>query len=245
MKALQILKDRPRPYIMAHRGNSELCPENTMAAFRRALEDGADVIETDLHLSADGVLMCIHDDTVDRTTDGRGEVSQMTSAELAQLSASYGRAEFAAERIPTLRQLLEILPDGVGVGLELKSDDFLRESVCQNLLRVLRETETLSRTVVLSFSHERLRAIERYTPDIPTGLITMIQPLPEAGWQMIGPYWPAMFMNPLYVWMGHRRGQLVCPLDPTPEPRLWYYRLLGCDAVLTNNPAKTRRALRR
>src|SRR5690606_13217042 len=99
--------------------------------------DGADVIETDLHLSADGVLMCIHDDTVDRTTDGHGEVSQMTSAELAQLSASYGRAEFAAERIPTLRQLLEILPDGVGVGLELKSDDFLRESVCQNLLRVL------------------------------------------------------------------------------------------------------------
>ncbi len=54
-----------------------------------------------------------------------------------------------------------------------------------------------------------------------------------------------MFLNPLYAWIGHRRGQLICPLDPNPEPRLWYYRLLGCDAVLSNDPAKTRRALGR
>ncbi len=245
MKTLAIMADRPRPYIMSHRGNSELCPENTMAAFKQALEDGTDVIETDLHLSADGVLMCIHDATVDRTTNGTGKVKDKTCAELQQLSASYGKSEFAAERIPTLEQLLNILPADVGLGLELKSDAFLEEETCIKLMKLLQATGTQNRVVVLSFERDWLEVVKRYTDDIPTGLITMFGPLPEAGWQMIGPFWPMMFINPLYAWIGRRRGQFVCPLDPTPEPRLWYYKLLGCDAVLTNNPAKTRRALGR
>ena len=237
--------ERPKPYIMAHRGNSELCPENTLAAFRRALADRADVIETDLHLSADGEIMCIHDATVDRTTDGQGAVSEMTVHELQQLSADYGIEAFRGERIPTLRELLAILPEDVSLGLELKSDDFLREAVCVQLRSLLKEAGLLNRVVALSFSRDRLDAINKFVPEIPTGLITMIEPLPESRWTMIGAFWPALFINPLYVWMGHRRGQIVCPLDPTPEPRLWYYRLLRCDAVLTNNPEKTRQALGR
>ena len=85
---------KPKPYLLAHRGNRVRCPENTLAAFRQALADGADALETDLHLTADGVFVCIHDALVDRTTDGRGPVAGMTLAELRTLSASYGRPEF-------------------------------------------------------------------------------------------------------------------------------------------------------
>ena len=69
---LDALAHKVKPYVMAHRGNRVACPENTLASFRRALADGADLLETDLHLSSDGRLVCIHDATVDRTTNGKG-----------------------------------------------------------------------------------------------------------------------------------------------------------------------------
>lgn len=242
---MEAFANRARPYVMAHRGNSEECPENTLAAFRRAIDDGTDAIETDLHISADGEFMCIHDATVDRTTNGKGAVREMTRDALQQLSASYGMPAFAEERIPTLRELLSILPAHVALGLELKTDDFLDEDVCRRLLALLHEMGAHERAFVLSFSRERLAAIRKSAPELRTGLITIKQLTPDREGELAGPLWPVMFVNPLYVWLAHRRGQLVCPLDPTPEPRLWYYRLLGCDAVLTNNPAKTIKALGR
>ena len=143
---------RPKPYVMAHRGNSAACPENTLAAFRRALADGADIIETDLHLTADGVFVCIHDGDVDRTTDGHGPVAAMTLAEVKTLSASYGRPEFAAERVPALGELCAILPADVVLALELKTDRFLEPDVCRKLADELAAARVLDRTVVLSFA---------------------------------------------------------------------------------------------
>lgn len=241
----RMLSGRVKPLIMAHRGNSARCPENTLAAFRQALEDGADVIETDLNVSADGALMVIHDATVDRTTNGSGAVGQMTQAQLQALDASYGRPEFAGAHIPTLDEVLALLPPGVALGLELKDDAFLRQDVCENLAGAIRAAAASDRVFVLSFSEARLDAIRRYAPELPTGLITLWKLLPSVKGELAGPLWPFMFLNPLYTWIGHRRGQIICPLDPDPEPRLWYYRLLGCDAVLSNDPAKTRRALGR
>ena len=241
----QALRNRPRPLVMAHRGNSVRCPENTMAAFHQAIADGADIIETDLHVSSDGVLMCIHDATVDRTTNGQGAVREMTCDQLQAFSANYGKTGFEREAIPTLAQVLELLPETVGLALELKSDDFLQETICQRLKELLVATGTLDQTVVLSFDRERLRAVQRYIPELATGLISMTKIVPEAGWQMMGSFWPCMVINPFYTWLGQRRGQLICPLDPTPDSRLWFYRLTNCDAVLTNDPAQTRRRLGR
>jgi glycerophosphoryl diester phosphodiesterase len=243
-QAMHMMGSRPRPYVMAHRGNSAKCPENTLAAFRQAIADGTDAIETDLHVSADGEFMCIHDATLERTTNGSGSVKTMTREALQSFSASYGRREFADERIPTLRQVLEILPSQTALALELKCDDFLEEAVCLRLWRLLQEMHTENRTVVLSFNKERLKAVRRYTPSISMGTITMFDLLPGIG-ELTGPWWPFMVLNPFYVAIAHARGQLACPLDPTPEPRLWYYKLLGCDAVLTNDPDLTLRALGR
>ncbi|MEL7589846.1 MAG: glycerophosphodiester phosphodiesterase family protein [Anaerolineaceae bacterium] len=239
------LPERTKPYVMAHRGNRVLCPENTLASFVKAFEEGTDILETDLHLSADGVFMCIHDATVDRTTDGSGAVAEKTLAELKSLSASYRFNGFERERIPTLAETTSILPAGVGLALELKTDRFLEPEVCARLVAELRDAGVLSRTIVLSFSLPRLQTVQAVEPAIPMGWITMAKLSPHADPEVLGPFWPAVFLNPFYVRRAHQRGQLVCPLDPTPDSRLWYYKWLGCDAIVTDNPGATLQAMRR
>jgi glycerophosphoryl diester phosphodiesterase len=239
------VRGRPKPYIMAHRGNRVACPENTLAAFRRAIDDGADILETDLHLTADGFFVCIHDATVDRTTDGRGEVGRMSLAEIQSLSADCGRPEYASERVPALAELAALLPPDVGMALELKTDRLLEREVCEALAAELDRTGVRGRTVVLSFSLARLQAVQAVSPDIPIGWITLSRAWPRAGVQMLGPLWPLLLLNPLYVRVAQARGQLVCPLDPSPDRRLWLYRWLGCDAVLSDDPGATARALKR
>jgi glycerophosphoryl diester phosphodiesterase len=239
------LPGRAKPYLMAHRGNRVTCPENTLAAFRQAIAEGADIIETDLHLTADSVFVCIHDATVDRTTDGSGEVARMTLQELKTLSAACGQPEFAAEQIPTLAELAALLPDDVALALELKTDRFLEPQVCRQLAAELDRAGIRARAVMLSFSLLRIQAMQAIAPDIPIGWITLSRLWPCRDAQLLGPFWPLLLLNPLYVPIAHARGQFVCPLDPTPDSRLWLYRWLGCDAILTDDPGSTSQVLRR
>jgi glycerophosphoryl diester phosphodiesterase len=239
------LPEREKPYLMAHRGNRVACPENTLVAFQRAIDDGADILETDLHLTADGVFVCIHDAAVNRTTDGSGEVAAMTLGEIKELSAAYGRPEFITERVPTLAELAALLPVQVALALELKTDRFLEPAVCRDLIAELDRTAVRDRTVALSFSLQRIQAVQAVAPGMPIGWITLSQPWPLRGIQMVGPLWPLLLLNPFYVRLAHDHGQLVCPLDPMPDKRLWLYRLLGCDAILSDDPGATARAIGR
>jgi glycerophosphoryl diester phosphodiesterase len=239
------LPGREKPYVMAHRGNKVAFPENTMSAFRQALQDGADLIETDLHLSADDVFMCIHDGTIDRTTDGSGAVAEMSLSELKKFNAAAARPEVPPEPIPTLRDLAEILPADIGLALELKTDRFLEPATCRRLAQELEQLGLKARTVVLSFSLTRLDTLRLVAPDLPVGWITLSKIWPIWGVEMIRPFWPLLFLNPFYVYLAHSHQQIICPLDPKPDSRLWYYRFLRCDAVLTDNPAETCRLLGR
>ena len=153
--SIPALPGKQKPYIMAHRGNKVKCPENTLAAFRRALEDGADIIETDIHPTADGTFICIHDATVNRTTNGNGEVEAMTLEEIRQLNAANGHSGFANEKVPTLQEFIELIPQDVAIALELKSARFMEPEVCRRLVKQLRQSEILSRTLILSFQQER------------------------------------------------------------------------------------------
>jgi len=238
-----VLPGKIRPYLMAHRGNRAACPENTLAAFRRALVDGADILETDLHLTSDGVFVCIHDGTVDRTTNGQGAVAEMTLAEVKALRADCGRPGFEDERIPTLAEVAALVPTDGMLALELKTDRFLEPEVCRRLVAELDRAGIRGRTVVLSFHAERVLAVCAAAPDVPAGWITLSNPWPRADVQLLGPFWPLLLLNPLYVLWAHRRGQFICPLDPEPDGRLRLYRWLGCDAVLSDNPEATRKAL--
>lgn len=239
------LPGKEKPYVMAHRGNSAQRPENTLAAFRLALEQGADLIETDLHVTADGVFVCIHDATVDRTTDGSGPVAEMRLPALKQLSASYGFEQYADERIPTLAQVMDLLPPDVVLALELKTDAFLDPEIGRRLVEQIEAVGRLEQTVLLSFNLPRVQAVKAVEPSIPTGFITLKRLTPKPGADLLGPFWPILFANPFYVRAAHRRGQPVCPLDPTPDSRIWYYRWLGVDALLTNDPGATLKALGR
>jgi glycerophosphoryl diester phosphodiesterase len=239
------LPGRQKPYVMAHRGNQKACPENTLAAFQQAFSDGADILETDLHLSRDGVFMCIHDATLDRTTDGRGAVAEKTLAELKKYRAGIHHPMYHTERIPTLAETAAILPGDVALALELKAECFREEAVCRKLLDELKQHSVYARSVVISFYLEYIRAIQAVDAHLPVGLITEKRLTPLAGVQLAGPIWPLVFINPFYVHQAHALGQVVCPLDPEPDRRLPIYQMLGCDAVVSNNPAVTCRLLGR
>jgi glycerophosphoryl diester phosphodiesterase len=245
LRSALMLPGRSRPYVMAHRGNQVTCPENTLAAFHRAIVEGADILETDLHLSSDGVFVCIHDATVDRTTDGHGPVAAMPLAEIKALSAAHGHPQFVEERVPTLSELVEIIPQDMGLALELKTDRFLEPEVGRQLVAELKDGQIRQRTVVLSFSLARLLAVQAVAPDMPIGWITLSRPWPLREVQMLGPLWPLLLINPLYVWLAHMRNQVVCPLDPKPDGRLGLYRRMGCDAVLSDDPGATIEALQK
>jgi len=242
---LEKFPQKQKPYLMAHRGNRARFPENTMAAFSQAVADGADILETDLHLSNDNELMCIHDATVDRTMNGAGEVKDKTLKELKSLRALDQEARVTAETIPTLDELAGFLPEDVVLALELKTDRFLEDQVNVQLRDLLAAKKVLGRTIVLSFSLQRLQAVKQVIPAMPVGWISASRLIPDKPVDLIGSLWPAFYINPFYVRMAHKRGMLTCPLDPSPDARLGYYLRLGVDAVLSDDPGKTRQLLDR
>ncbi len=243
------LPGRPRPYLLAHRGDRVRWPENSLPAFQKAWEAGADLVETDLRLTRDGEIVCLHDPSVDRTTDGRGLVAGMTLAEVRRWRlrppASPGGSGISEVGIPTLEEVAVALPPDRGLALELKGAAFRRPEVARRVVATVERAGIRGRTVMLSFSRASLATFREVAPDLPLGLITMWGLTPPSGFELVGPAWPILFINPFYVRQAHRRGQLVCPLDPAPDRRLWWYRGLGCDAVLTDDPVATAIALGR
>ncbi len=230
---------------MAHRGNRALCPENTLASFSQAVRDGADILETDVHLSADDEFICIHDGTVDRTTNGSGAIAELTLKEIKALRALDPAGQETQETIPTLAEVAAQLPPKVALALELKTDRFLEPEVCRRFADALRRSGIYARSFALSFNLPRLQSLQREAEDMPIGWISMSWLRPDRAVELIGPFWPIVYLNPGYVKQAHRRGMFVCPLDPKPEKRLGHYLKIGCDAVISDNPAVTRAALDR
>ena len=158
--------------VIAHRGASGHAPENTLAAFKRATALGATFIETDLQLSRDARFVAIHDDTVNRTTNGQGKVHDLSLAELRKLDAgSWFGSEFTGERIPTLEEILEFSKKhDVVFYLELKpGGSWGGEHALIGALR--QSSEEIARTVVISFDAGILATLRRIEPTLMTGLL--------------------------------------------------------------------------
>ena len=143
--------------VLAHRGYSAKAPENTMAAFELALEVGSGGLELDVHLTKDGEVVIIHDDTVDRTTNGTGRVDSYTMAELKELDAgSWFSPEFAGEKLPTLRQLLDLVKDkDILLNIETKTALGF-EQLNETLASLLDQYDLWERTIISSFNHYSL-----------------------------------------------------------------------------------------
>ncbi len=157
--------------IIAHRGASGNAPENTLAAFRKAVALGATFIETDLQLSRDARFVAIHDATVNRTTDGQGAVHDLTLAELRRLDAgSWFGSEFAGERIPTLEEILEFSrKNDVVFYLEIKPGGSWGGE--HALIGALRESGQIPRAMVISFDLSIVLSLRKIEPTLMTGLL--------------------------------------------------------------------------
>jgi glycerophosphoryl diester phosphodiesterase len=157
--------------LIAHRGASGYAPENTLAAFRKAVAMGLEFIETDLQLSRDARFVAIHDETVSRTTNGQGAVHDLTLAELRRLDAgSWFGSAFTGERIPTLEEILEFAKrHDVVFYLEIKpSGTWGGEHA---LIGAIREAGEVARIVVISFDANIVEAVRKSEPTLMTGLL--------------------------------------------------------------------------
>ena len=154
------------PWIrIAHRGASGTAPENTLAAFKKAIQIGVDAVELDLHGTADGEVVVIHDSALDRTTTHCGEVNQATLATIKSADAGgWFAPEFVGEQVPTLGEALDCITEKTIAVLEIK-DPLIAERVVANI----RETGTQDRTVIISFHTTVLKTLHLLEPRIPTG----------------------------------------------------------------------------
>jgi glycerophosphoryl diester phosphodiesterase len=157
--------------VIGHRGASGHAPENTLAAFRKAVALGATFIETDLQLSRDAHFVAIHDDTVNRTTNGKGAVHDLTLAQLRNLDAgSWFGSEFSGERIPTLEEILQFSKkNDVVFYLEVKPTGSWGGE--HALIGALRESGEIARAAVISFDAAMVLNLRRIEPTLMTGLL--------------------------------------------------------------------------
>jgi len=156
--------------VLGHRGAPAYEPENTLVSFKKAIELGVDQIELDLRFSKDNKLVVIHDEKLDRTTNGKGFVRDFTLAELKKLDAGKG------EEIPTLQEVIDLIRDkGIFLQIELKESNMQR-----HLLDLIQKNNLEERVMVISFLHEELRKIKELNPNIKTGILIgqkLIDPL--------------------------------------------------------------------
>jgi glycerophosphoryl diester phosphodiesterase len=162
-----------KPVIYAHRGASAYAPENTGAAFRKALDMKADGIELDVHLSKDGHVVVIHDEKVDRTSNGKGLIRDLKLDELKSLDfGAWFSSEFAGEPIMTLDEVLSLLDGWDGIlNIELKSGYVLYDNIEQKVIDLLRQHKRIEKCIISSFNHYSLLEIKKLEPALKIGLL--------------------------------------------------------------------------
>ncbi|UOQ95020.1 glycerophosphodiester phosphodiesterase [Halobacillus shinanisalinarum] len=168
-------KDRKQTLTIAHRGASGYAPENTMAAFEKSVDMKAEMFEIDVQMSKDGELVVIHDTTVDRTTNGSGQVKDFTYEELRKLDAgSWFSEEFAGEKIPTLGEVLDAYKGRSGILIELKSPSLypgIEQKVADELISRNMHKPENNKIIVQSFDHESVKTFQSILPSVPVGVL--------------------------------------------------------------------------
>ena len=158
--------------ILGHRGASGYAPENTLEAFRLAMEMGADGFELDVHMTGDGELVVIHDESVDRTTNGTGLVRDMTLAQLRALDASCGMENYRGAKIPTLAEVFELIRDTRHiVNVEVKTDEWFYPELEEKCVALAKEMGLEERVIYSSFNHFTLNKLRQLKPDAKLGML--------------------------------------------------------------------------
>ncbi len=230
-------------FIWAHRGASAEAPENTLAAFRLAEEAGADGIEMDVHLTRDGHPVIIHDDTVDRTTDGRGRVQWLSLRQVRRLDAgSWFAPEFAGEKVPILEEVLAWAKGRLRLNLEIKAS-----AAGRAVLERLRDFPDCQ-VVISSFDHSLLEELRRKAAELPLAFLIDsrhwrrgLKRASACAAESINPRF-SLVSQPL-VASSHRLGLAVYPWTVDDGQVLRRLRRAGIDGIFSNCPAQARQAL--
>jgi glycerophosphoryl diester phosphodiesterase len=252
--------------VVAHRGSSETVAEHTLAAFEQAIADGADSLECDVRLTADGYVVCVHDRRIDRTSDGRGVVSTKTLAELDARDFGSWKPPVGAElvgdrlvidesrrRVLTLERLLDLVVTSgrdVGLAIEAKHPTRYAGLVEQRIVEVLRRfglasphRRTSSPVRVMSFSQLSVRRMRALAPRLPTVFLMDRVPLRFRDGTLpfdaaiAGPSIDIVRAHPGYVARAHGHGHPVHVWTVDDDADVRMCQDLGVDAIITNRPA--------
>jgi glycerophosphoryl diester phosphodiesterase len=237
------------PIVVGHRGSAATHPENTLPSFAAAIEAGADAVELDVRVSADGVAVVMHDADVGRTTDGSGFVHELTLRELKRLDASGGSG--GVHEVPTLAEVLELASGRVAVNLEIKNlpgepgYDGPAEAAVATALGDLDRVGFIGPVLITSFNWSSIERSRALSPDLPTGFLSLADVAPvaaldyvrQAGHGFVLPNVLALRRaGPGFVDEAHRHGIRVGTWtvdDPEAVAELFAW---GVDAVATNDP---------
>jgi glycerophosphoryl diester phosphodiesterase len=234
------------PFLIAHRGDSSRAPENTLASFEGALEAGAEVLECDVQLSADGVAVIVHDPTVDRTTDGAGLVRGMSWPQLRALDAGYpvrfGSA-FAGQRLPRLEDLFDLARRRAQVFVEIKPEALAGGGgrVEAALVAAARRTGMEADVGVLSFAPQALVRVAALAPQMPLGLVfrwwrrrRLVPETVAAGADYLVGYAPRLLADPAIVSGAHAAGLRVGAYVADSVEVMAGLLRIGVDGIATN-----------
>jgi glycerophosphoryl diester phosphodiesterase len=231
---------------IAHRGASAECPENTMAAFRRAIEQSADMIECDLQLTADGHVVVCHDWTVDRTTNGSGRVSDLTLDEIRSLDAGSWRGErFAGEQVPTLEELLELALPHTQLNLELKcrAGADAAHRLAMGALASVSQWNGLDSVIFSSFDAVTLEAVRDVSPYAQIGILWSVPPF-DFAWEVaremgaIALHPAAESVRPEIVDRAHDHGLAVYAWTVNELPHMVDLVRAGVDGLFSDLPGR-------
>jgi glycerophosphoryl diester phosphodiesterase len=239
------------PLIYAHRGARDAAPENTLAAFRAAIQAGAEGIECDITHCATGEIVVIHDDTLERTTNGRGRVVDTSFTTLRSLDAgAWYAASFAGEQIPTLNEVLELAKGTLQLNIEIKGMDTHDDGIEVEVAEMLRQMDVQDSVIISSFNPWALLRMKRAAAEVRCALlITRESPVnstPEWTTSLL----PIQALHPEhtmvdqdYVDWAHKQGYLVNVWTVNQVAAMLEMIRLGVDGIITDHPAVLRRLL--
>jgi len=240
--------------ILAHRGASGYAPENTMAAFRLAYNQQADGVEMDIHLTADGEIVICHDDTLERTSNGRGELRRKTLAELKTYDfGSWYGAEFSGERISTFAEFWDWFStlDNFMVNVEIKNGPYIHHGIEQKLLDIMRcrpIDRLYDRVVVSCFHHDTLNKVKAIDPRLKTAPLFEGTPVDivslcrlAGNSEYIHPCYSSLDLSMLSA--AHSAGIGVNAWTVNTLDQLNYVKQFNLTGVITNYPDRARAVL--
>jgi glycerophosphoryl diester phosphodiesterase len=166
------LQPRSQPLVIAHRGSSVYAPENTLAAFQLAADQDADAVELDVDLTRDGHIIVMHDATIDRTTDGHGNVTVLTLEEIRRADAgAWKSAEFKGERVPLLEEVFEAVGQRLLINVEIKDMSLLGVGLEAQMVSLIQKHNLIDRVLISSFNPLALRRVKHFDKRLACGLL--------------------------------------------------------------------------